>query len=165
MTEEELRKMIREALASSRVDNQDEEGLRVPIGMEQKEYPISYAIFCLKKKLNVSDNPMPGTDGKQVMLQGNIPLPVGSIGVQGGIMPTYGQKMAGISYDVPVGGGNLRIGGDITTDPKMQGSSKSLNASYSKQLLDELYFNAYVNKLLNQGSKGQMIGIGIQGLF
>lgn len=165
MTEEELRRMIREALAASRGEGQDEEGLRTAIGMEQKEYPISYAKQLPQGLLNVSENPMPGTDGKQVMLQGNIPLPVGSLNVQGGIMPTYGQKNAGVTYSVPVGEGTVSLSGNVSTDPKVQGSAKSVGATYSKQLLDELYFTAYINQLLNQGSKGQNIGVGIRGLF
>jgi len=165
MTEEELRKMIREALSASRVEGQDEEGLRTAIGMEQKEYPISYAKQLPQGLLNVSENPMPGTDGKQVMLQGNIPLPVGSLNVQGGIMPTYGQKNAGVTYNLPIGDSTVGVSANVSTDPRNPDSSKSISANYSKQLLDELYFNAYVNQLLNQGSKGQTVGIGIRGLF
>jgi len=159
MTEEELRKMIREAL-----------GRNVEGGEYQYEYPqleerLSYAKQLPQGLLNVSENPMPGTDGKQVMLQGNIPMPVGSLNVQGGIMPTYGQKNAGVTYSLPVGEGTISVGGNVSTDPRMEGSAKSIGANYSKQLLDELYFNAYVNQLLNQGSKGQTVGIGIRGLF
>jgi hypothetical protein len=176
MTEEEFRKMIREALSASRVEGEmirdmsgssdlEDQSLRTPVGMEQKEYPVSYAKQLPPGLLSEQKVDMPGTDGKQIMLQGNIPLPVGSIGVQGGMMPTFGQKMAGVSYNLPVGEGNLSVGGGMTTAPRMQGAAKTANAAYSRKMLEDLYMSAYINQMLGQGSKSPSVGVGIQGLF
>jgi hypothetical protein len=159
MTEEELRKMIREAL-----------GRNTEGGEYRYEYPqvkerTSSAKQLPQGLLSVSQVDMPGTDGKQVMLQGDIPLPVGSVGLQGGMMPTFGQKMAGVSYNLPVGEGNLSVRGGVTTDPRMQGAAKDVSATYSRKMLEDLYMSAYINQMLGQGSRGPSVGVGIQGLF
>lgn len=159
MTEEELRKMIREALG------RNTEGGEYRYEYPQLEERQSSAKQLPQGLLNVSETPMPGTDGKQVMLQGNIPLPLGSIGLQGGMMPTFGQKMAGVSYNLPVGEGNLSVRGGVTTDPRMQGATKDVSATYSRKMLEDLYISAYINQMLGQGSKSPSVGVGIQGLF
>jgi len=169
MTEEELRRMIREALG------RNTEGGEYQYDYPQLDERLSYAkqlppgLLTVMQgetegKPSVSSGKNAGTDGKQVMLQGNIPMPIGSLNVQGGYMPTYGQKMAGANYSLPIGEGELSIGGGVTTDPRM-GAAKDINAAYSRKILEDLYLNAYVNQMLGQGSKGQRIGIGIQGLF
>jgi len=168
--------MIREALSASRVESQmirdmsgssdlEDQVLRTPVGMEQKEYPVSYAKQLPPGLLSEQKVDMPGTDGKQIMLQGDIPLPVGSVGLQGGMMPTFGQKMAGVSYNLPVGEGNLSVRGGVTTDPRMQGAAKDVSATYSKKMLEDLYMSAYINQMLGRGSRGPSVGVGIQGLF
>jgi len=164
MTEEELRKMIREALGRNTEVIQEEEGLRTPIGMEQKEYPVSYAKQLPPGLLNIGQVDMPGTDGKQVMLQQNVELPVGSVNLSAGYMPTFGQKNASVGYSMPIGDSSISVSGNVTTDPRNPDASKSVNAAYRQKIIDELYFNAYVNQLLN-GKSGPQLGIGIQGLF
>jgi hypothetical protein len=159
MTEEELRKMIREALG------RNTEGGEYRYEYPQVEERTSSAKQLPQGLLSVSQVDMPGTDGKQVMLQGDIPLPVGSVGLQGGMMPTFGQKMAGVSYNLPVGEGNLSVRGGVTTDPRMQGATKDVSATYSRKMLEDLYISAYINQMLGQGSRSPSVGVGIQGLF
>ena len=112
--------------------------------------------------------PVPSPDGgtqNMVMAQSGAELPVGRVNISGAINPTYGQKTGNVTYSIPVGGGELGLRSGVMTDPRMQGAMKEVGASYSKKMLEDMYLNAYISKMLGQNGGSPMFGVNIQGLF
>lgn len=161
MTEDEIQKIIRKAMNESR-------GKDAPVAeynFEPPPEPISTAKQLPAGLLSFQNEDIPGTDGKFIGLRGDIPLPVGSLSLNAGMMPTFGQKSGSVAYSVPAAGGDVSLNYNVATDPRSPEAMKSIGANYSKKLLEDWYLNAYIQQALGQRGAKPQIGIGIQGLF
>tara|TARA_R110002126_G_scaffold98510_2_gene229326 strand:+ start:3749 stop:4231 length:483 start_codon:yes stop_codon:yes gene_type:complete len=116
--------------------------------------------------LSIMQVPSPD-GGKQNMLmaQKGVELPVGRVDVSGGVNPTYRESAGNVTYSIPVGGGELGLRAGVMTDPRMSGTMKEAGVSYSKKMLEDMYINAYITKMLGQNGGSPMFGVNIQGLF